>query len=457
MPVNTPQKVDFSTTSRLIRRALDERAMADLAQLLETLEIPEILDQLESLPQHLAAITYRMLPKDRALVVFELLDPPMQADLLDSLQGTPVTEVFAAMDPDDRVALLDELPARVAANLLKGLGARERRETNVLLGYTSGVVGHVMSPNFVTTHPGLSVEQTLGRIRRQLDNAESIYTIMVTDGAKRLLGVVSLRELMGAEGNTPIGELVQEAYTVSANTPVATAARRIIDTRVMVMPVLDLEGRLVGVLTVDDAIRLLEQEEEERSARSSGAEPLRRPYLNTPIRLLVRSRLVWLLILGIGATLTVQVLSSFEETLESMVLLSLFIPLVVGIGGNTGNQAATTVTRAIAMGDVRSADFARVLWREVRVGAILGLGLGTLGFAIASLVFGPQMGLIIGCTLLALCTIAAGVGGIMPLIGKMLKVDPAVFSNPFISTFVDAAGLVVYFSVAMSVLNAFGG
>lgn len=457
MPVNMPAKVDFSTTARRIRRALDERSMAELAELLGQLGIPEILEHLESLPLRDAAITYRMLPKDRALRVFELLDAPVQADLVGTLQGAPVAEVFAAMDPEDRVALLDELPAHLAAKLLKGLGTRERRETNVLLGYATGVVGHVMSPNFVTTHPQLSVEQTLGRVRRQLDDAESVYTIMVTDGAKRLLGVVSLRELLGAEGDTPISQLMQQAYTVAANTPVAEAARRVIDTRVLVMPVLDLEGRLVGVLSVDDAIRRVDLQEEERSARSAGAEPLRRPYLNTPIRSLVRSRLVWLLVLGIGATLTVQVLSSFEETLESMVVLSLFIPLVVGIGGNTGNQAATTVTRAIAMGDVRARDVGRVLLREVRVGLVLGLCLGCVALVVGALVFGLQVGLIIGCTLLALCTIAAGVGGVMPLIGRMLKVDPAVFSNPFISTFVDAAGLVVYFSVALAVLGTVGG
>ncbi|WP_346922675.1 magnesium transporter [Glutamicibacter creatinolyticus] len=441
----------------MIRRAIDERDMAELSRVLDALEVPEVLEHLESLPLKDSAIAYRMLHKDRAMDVFEMLDAPVQAELLEAMQGHPVTEVFAAMDPDDRVALLDELPAQVAAKLLQGLGERERRETNVLLGYSSGVVGHVMSPNFVTTHPGLSVAQTMRRIHRVMDDVESIYTVLITDGARRLVGVVSLRELMGADDEQLVGELASEPYTATANEPVAVAARRTIDTRVMVMPVLDLEERVVGVLTIDDAIRLIDLEEEERSARGAGTEPLRRPYLTTPIRSLVKSRLVWLLVLGIGATLTVQVLSSFEETLESMVVLSLFIPLVVGIGGNTGNQAATTVTRALAVGDIRVADLGRVLLREVRVGGILGLCLGSLALLIASLVFDLQVALIIGVTLVALCTIAAAVGGIMPIIGKLLRVDPAVFSNPFISTFVDAAGLVVYFSVAMSVVQNFGG
>jgi len=431
--------------------------MSQLAHILHALELPDLLEHLESLSLEDAAIAYRLLHKDRAMEVFELLDAPVQADLLQALKDSSVAEVFEAMNPDDRVALLDELPAHVAARLLKGLGPRERRETNVLLGYRNGVVGHVMSPNFVTTHPGLTVAQTMRRIHRELATAESVYTVLVTDGAKRLVGVVSLRDLMAADEEMLVGKLCREAYTVSAGDPVAEAARRTIDTRVLIMPVVDLEDRVVGVLSVDDAIRLADLHDEERSARAGGSEPLRRPYLTTPIRTLVRSRLVWLLVLAVGATLTVQVLSSFEQTLESMVVLSLFIPLVVGIGGNTGNQAATTVTRALAVGDIRAADLGRVLLRELRVGAILGVCLGLLGLLISWLVFDPRVAVIIGVTLVALCTIAAAVGGVMPILGKLLKVDPAVFSNPFISTFVDAAGLVVYFSVAMAVMSGFAG
>lgn len=231
------------------------------------------------------------------------------------------------------------------------------------------------------------------------------------------------------------------------------AARQVVLSQELLTPVVDSERRVVGVFSHSDAVSVLTNSDEQRAARSSGAEPLRRPYLSTTIGSLVRSRIVWLLVLAVGATLTVQVLSNFEETLESMVTLSLFIPLMVGIGGNTGNQAATTVTRALAMGDVRVGDLGRVLLRELGVGLMLGLSLGTIGFGVAGFIFEWSIAMIIGITLVALCTIAAGVGGAMPIIGKWLKVDPAVFSNPFISTFVDAAGLIVYFSVAVAVLG----
>lgn len=217
--------------------------------------------------------------------------------------------------------------------------------------------------------------------------------------------------------------------------------------------IVDDEGRLVGIFTLDDAVRILEYEESKGVSRQGGVEALRRPYLSTPVRRLVRSRITWLLVLALGGTLTVQVLSVFEDALEQVAALALFVPLLIGIGGNTGNQAATTVTRALALQDVAPRDLFRVLLRELRTGFLLGLLLGTLAFIITGLVFEFEIGLVIGLTLLAICCVAASVGGIMPLIAKKVKVDPAVFSNPFISTFVDATGLVIYFLIARAVLQ----
>lgn len=357
------------------------------------------------------------------------------------------------MAADDRVALLDELPAHLAATLLQGLDSAQRDEVNVLLGYRAGVVGHLMNPYFVITHPELTVRESMQRVRAKLETAESVYTLVVTDSTRRLRGVVSLRDLLAAKEEQLISELLTPGDGVSAEEPVLEAARQVVLSQELLTPVVDSERRVVGVFSHSDAVSVLTNSDEQRAARSSGAEPLRRPYLSTTIGSLVRSRIVWLLVLAVGATLTVQVLSNFEETLESMVTLSLFIPLMVGIGGNTGNQAATTVTRALAMGDVRVGDLGRVLLRELGVGLMLGLSLGTIGFGVAGFIFEWSIAMIIGITLVALCTIAAGVGGVMPIIGKWLKVDPAVFSNPFISTFVDAAGLIVYFSVAVAVLG----
>lgn len=443
----------FDTSSEQLAKTLAANDIAATSRVFHPLGTTETLEQLERLNTIDRALAYRTLPKDRAMEVFERLDASLQADLVAGLQEKDVAEVFAALSPDDRVALLDELPAAVANRLILGLDAKERALTGTVLGYPQGAVGRCMSPEFVTTRPSNSAGQTLARVRERLDDAESVYTILVTDAGRRLVGVVSLRDVLRAEPGAPIEGIMKQPISVAASLDAEQAARYCADAKVLVLPIVDAEERLVGILTVDDALGILETAESEDAARSGGTEPLRRPYLATPVRSIVRARVVWLLVLALGATLTVQVIGAFEATLEAQVVLSLFIPLLIGTGGNTGNQAATTITRALALGDVRPRDVLKVFAREVRVGAMLGLLLGTLGFSIAALAFGLPLGLVIGLTLLAVCTMAAGIGGLMPLLGKAVRADPAVFSNPFISTFVDAAGLVIYFLVATAILG----
>lgn len=443
----------FEESAEALVKALNTHNVADIALVLAPLNITETLEQLERLNTIERALAYRTLPKERALQVFERLDAALQADLVEGLKDSEVAEVFEEMSPDDRVALLDELPASLANRLIHGLSEKERALTSTVLGYPQRSVGRYMSPEFVITHPELTVNKTFTRVKSQLDDAESIYTILVTDASRHLVGVVSLRDVLRAESDVLISEIMKSPLSVPATMDAEDAARYCADAKVLVLPIVDAEARLVGVLTVDDALQILEDAESEDAARSGGTEPLRRPYLATPVRSIVRARVVWLLVLALGATLTVQVIGAFEATLEQQVVLSLFIPLLIGTGGNTGNQAATTITRALALGDVRPRDVFKVFAREVRVGAMLGLLLGTLGFAIAAFAFTVPIGLVIGLTLLGVCTMAASIGGLMPLLGKAVRADPAVFSNPFISTFVDATGLIIYFLIATSILG----
>lgn len=427
--------------------------LAGASALLTPLSIPELVELVDRLSTDHAAIVYRLLAKTRALGVFEALSPGAQGDLVRALRNVEITALFAEMDPDDRVWLLDELPASVAPQLLRGLTRQERDLTSGMLGYPQNSIGRRMSPEFVTTHPHLTVAETFSRVRAALDSAETVYTLPVTDEGRRVVGVVSLRDLMSADENLPVHELMSDAQVAVVSEEAETAARRMTDFGLLALPIVDSEERLVGILTIDDAARILKQEESEDAARQGGVEPLRRSYLSTPIRLLVRSRVVWLLVLAVGATLTVQVLDAFEATLAQMTVLALFVPLLIGTGGNTGNQAATTVTRSLALGEVTPRDVRRVLSREIRVGFSLGLLLGLLGFGLAGLVYDWHVGLVIGLTLVAVCTVAASIGGIMPLAARAIKVDPAVFSNPFITTFVDATGLVIYFLIAKAVLG----
>ncbi|UNX53676.1 magnesium transporter [Georgenia sp. TF02-10] len=444
---------DLDRATTAIERALRDRRLTDLAGLLAPLRSPDVVAVLEQLSGHDRAVVYRLLPKDVALAVFEALDPSLQGDLVLGLQAEEVARVFAGLEPDDRVSLLDEVPAGVATRLLHGLTPGERERTAVVLGYPGGSIGRRMSPGVVTVHPDASVAAALDRVKSRLDDAETVYTVAVVDDERRLVGVVSLRDLIRAERGAAVGAVMREPFAVLASSDAEAAARRCADLKLLALLVVDEEQRLVGILTVDDALRILEEADSEDQARIGGAEPLRRPYLSTPVRALVRSRVVWLLVLAVGATLTVRVLEVFEATIAQMVVLSVFIPLLIGTGGNTGNQAATTITRALALGDVALRDIGKVLAREACTGLSLGLVLGAAGFGLATLVYGPSVGAVIGLTLVAVCTVAATVGGAMPIVAKRLGADPAVFSNPFISTFVDAAGLILYFLIARALLG----
>lgn len=267
-----------------------------------------------------------------------------------------------------------------------------------------------------------------------------------------LVGVADLKDLFKA-GDGQIGDVMREASFAQADDDAEDTARWLLSSGLLALPVVDDGHRLVGIFTFDEAQDIVEGADSEDSARQGGSESLKKPYLSTPVMQLVRSRIVWLLVLAVSAILTVQVLGVFEDTLAEVTVLSLFIPLLTGTGGNTGNQAATTVTRALALNDVHKGDILKVMFRELRVGATLGAVLGVLGLGIAWLVFGREIGIIIGSTLFCVCAMSATVGGMMPIIAKTVGADPAVFSNPFISTFCDATGLIIYFVIAKSVLG----
>ena len=447
------QKTREVTLVDSLAAALARGDLASCAAFLAAASDHETVQALERLSPAQRAVAYRLLPKGRALDVFEGFSPELQGDLVRALRDAEVAAIFADLDPDDRVWLLDELPAALATRLLRDLPADERELTAEMLGYPRDSIGRRMSPEYVSARADQTVAQALARVRERLDEAETVYTLPVVDDSRVVVGVVSLRDLLRADPMTAAGEVMRHPVTALADDDAEVAARRCTESGLLAVPVVDHEQRLVGIFTIDDAVRILEREESEDAARQGGVEPLHRPYLSTPILGIVRSRVVWLLVLAIGATLTVQVLSVFEDTLEKVTVLALFVPLLIGTGGNTGNQAATTVTRALALGDIGPRDVMRVLFLEARVGITLGALLGSAGFALTALVYDPQIGLVVGLTLLAVCTMAATVGGIMPLIARALRVDPAVFSNPFITTFVDATGLVVYFLIARLILH----
>ncbi|WJY88723.1 magnesium transporter [Corynebacterium confusum] len=432
---------------------IDPKAAPDMQRLLDTPPIQDIVALVERQNNVRAAVVLRLLPREKSIEVFDALDSAHQADIIDELGNADVYAFFDELDPDDRVSLLDELPAEIADRLLRSLDKTERDVTGVVLGYPKGSVGRRMSPEVPEIYREMTVDEALAKLRATADAVETIYTLPVTRKDRRLVGVVSFRELFMARGNRMVEDLMREPVFAYAYDDAEETARWFLPLDLLAMPIVDESKRLVGLLTWDDATDIVEEEDSEDSARAGGTEALQQPYMSTPLLKLVRSRIVWLLVLAVSALLTVQVLDAFEETLAAAVVLSLFIPLLTGTGGNTGNQAATTVTRALALGDVRKQDILAVMWRELRVGMLLGAVLGLLGVGLATLAYGFDIGLVIGITLFLVCSMSATVGGMMPILAKAVGADPAVFSNPFISTFCDATGLIIYFFIAKSVLG----
>jgi magnesium transporter len=440
--------------------------MSDLTQYIENKEyikmqewfshhdVLEIVDELYRLEPNELAVAFRLLPKDIAIEVFESLDPSSQGQLIASLRNSLVIDLIEKMDPDDRVRLLDELPAKLAKEVLEGLSPKERRLTSILLGYSEETVGRVMSPEFVALRATMTTGQALDKIRQSGSDAETIYMLPVTDSYLMLVGVVSLRDLVLSQSDTLVSDImITDVYSARADEDQEKAARLVQEADLLALPITDMEGRLVGVLTVDDAMEILEHESTEDILLGGASKPLEMPYLSASVRILARTRALWLLVLIIAAALSVNILNYFEQSLETVVTLALFIPLLIDTGGNIGSQSATLIVRAIAVNEVQFRDFFKVIFRELRVGILLGLMLGIMAVFPISAIFDPKIAMVLSLSLITICIISAVAGAILPLTAHRLGVDPAVVSAPIITTLVDSTGLIIYFLIANAVLG----
>lgn len=400
------------------------------------------------------AEAFRALPPHNAMEAFRQLDTAHQQELLEQLSEETVRHLVEDLDPDDRVRLLQELPEPIAERLMSGLSPHERELTGRLLGYPEESAGRIMSPEFLTLRPAHTVEEALAEIRRHGRSAETISVLPVTDDDLRFLGMAPLSDIVLAEPHDRVERLMRtDIEAVRADDDQEAVARLIQSADLLAAPVVDADGRLIGLVTVDDAMDVLDIEEWEDLSRTGAAEPLGRPYFSASILRLARSRVVWLLLLAVAAVLTVNVLNAFEGMLDTVVSLSLFIPLLIGVGGNAGAQSATTVVRAMAVNDVRFRDLFRVVFRETRVGLLLGITVALLGFVPVWLFVGRGLAIVVCLTLVAICTLASFVGSVMPLLARQFRIDPAVVSAPVVTTVVDASGLLVYFLIARAILG----
>ncbi|GAB3292803.1 magnesium transporter [Parasphingorhabdus pacifica] len=413
----------------------------------------EIADELARTDPVNAVLLFRLLDKDRALAVFEELDPADQHNVLSGLRDEAFRDLVDAMDPDDRARLLGEAPAKFARHVLAGLSPRKRAMTAALLGYPDGSVGRYMSPETVAIRRSLTAEEALRIVHDNGSDAETIYTLAVIDDQRYFVGTVSLRDLVLSSPGKTVDELAfTETPRVRATDDAEDAARLMQETNLLGLPVVDSEDRVLGLLTIDDAIEVIEAADTEDVARQAAAAPWTGHYMSAGVAQLAKSRVIWLLLLIVAATLTVNVLQFFENTLEQVTALALFIPLLVGTGGNAGAQAATAAVRALAVGEVRTGDVLRVAWRECRVGLLLGVVLAAVGLVLGTLLVNLAVAATVGVSLIVICAWAAIIGSTMPLLAKRIGIDPAVISAPLVTTLVDASGLIIYFIAAHAIL-----
>ena len=445
----TPETPELSLTG-----ALNLGGLGPVAEWLDTKAAHEIAEELTRLNPVQSALVWRMLARDEALEVFEELDSYQQQQLLSGMRDSAFRDVVEEMDPDDRARLLGEAPAGFVRRVLAGLSHKERSMTASLLGFPDGSVGRVMSPEVVTVPESTSVADVLDVVRRKGSDAETIDLLAVVDKTRKLVGVIGLSHVVLADQGLSLGEIADRgAPTLGVTEDAEKSARLVQETNRLGLMVVDSQHRVLGVLTVDDALEVIEAADTEDIARQAGALPSAGHYLSDSVIRLARLRVFWLVILMSAATITVWVMGLFETALVTVTALALFIPLIVGTGGNIGAQAATSAVRAVAVGEVRPTDVLRVAWRESRVGLLLGVVLGLIASGAGWWVAGLDVGLAVGLSVVLISVWATTVGSTMPLAAQALRIDPAVISVPLVTTLVDTSGLIIYFLVAGAILG----
>jgi magnesium transporter len=454
--VTVPQK-DLRKLLERIHLRLDESSVG-ISQQVADLDAADLAELLNQLTLAEAAAVVSMLPVPRAI---ELIDHPVmrrRAAILEKLEPDRSAQILEGLSADERTDVVQRMSLHERHRVVPKLKPESRKELEGLLQYPAHTAGGIMTTEFVRLDPQMSVGDALKRIRAVAREKESIYACYVMEGQTgQLLGAVSLRDLVMAELTTPLADVMRhKPITTNALDDQELVAKKIAKYNLLAVPVLEKDGRVVGFVTVDDVIDVLVDEQTEDILRMAAVEPgaLDKPYFDNPIPRVVRKRIGWLLLLFVAGTLTSAVLHRFEDELAAVVALSFFIPLLIGTGGNAGAQTVMTVIRSLALGEVGMRHAWRVVAREASTGIIVGLLIAPVAFGQALLWHVPvPLALTVAATMFAICSWSTAVGSLIPIIADRFGVDPAVLSAPLITTFVDATGLVIYFTIAKIILQ----
>ena len=446
-----------------IRDLIDRKELGILKDVFSHWPAADLAELISEISEEEQPIIFRLLPKDLSALTFEHLNVDVQKNLLTSLGRPDVAEILNDMSPDDRTALLEELPGRFLSQMLALLSREERDVAKTLLGYPENSVGRLMTPDYIAVTKEMTINQVLAHIRKFGHESETLDMVYVVDDKGRLIDDVKLRQILLAPPNRKVRTLLDNTFLSLAPLDDQEKAVHIFKKYDMyALPVVDSEGILLGIVTLDDVLDVEEEEVTEDIQKMGGMEALEEPYLREPLLRLTRKRAGWLVVLFLGEMLTATAMSYFESEIARAVVLAMFLPLIISSGGNSGSQASTLVIRAMAIGEIHLRDWWRVLLREIASGLLLGSILGAVGILRVVLwqeVFHSYgihflaIGICVGLSLLGVVMWGTIVGSMLPFILKRLHIDPATSSAPFVATLVDVLGLIIYFNMAYLILS----
>ncbi len=440
----------------------EKRELSEIKLILSELNPADIAEILEDFPDNQRLLFFRLLSKEDAADTFVELDPDIQESLIHKISDTELREVLDELYIDDAVDIIEEMPATLVKRILKNTDSETRRSINALLKYPDDSAGSIMTPEFVDLKKGMTVEDAFKRIRRTGVDKETIYTCYVTDESRHLLGVTTVKELLIHDYDDIIEDFM-ETNVIYVNTldDQELAAQQLQKYDFLALPVVDMEERLVGIITVDDAFDVIQEENTEDIQKMNAMLPTEKTYLKTSVFETWKSRFPWLLLLMVSATFTGSIITGFEEKLKALTILTAFIPMLMDTGGNSGGQASVTIIRAMSLGEVGFRDYFRVIWKEIRVGFYCGLSLAAVNFikiwVVDKTLFKNDeitllVDLAICLTLVIEIVFAKFIGCSLPMLAKKIGFDPAVMSSPFITTIVDAISLLVFFGISSAVI-----
>ncbi len=450
-------EISIDTLKTMLANLDDAKKYQSLRDVMETLPAPDLAAVFEDLPAEKLPVLFRLCPKDLAADVFAELTPATQQQLIDGLTDTELKAVVDELFVDDATDLVEEMPANVVKRILAQADPATRRMINELLKYPEDSAGGVMTTELMALRPDMTVAQAMDTIRENGFDKETINNCYVTDSSRRLVGVVSLRALVLAKNTEePIKDLMDSnVVSVSTTTDQEDVSKLFEKYGFLAIPVVDAENRLVGIVTIDDAISILQDEASEDIAKMNAIGPSDKPYFKQSMWDLYKSRAPWLLFLMISATFSSLVIRGYEDALAAVTVLTAYIPMLTDAGGNAGSQSTSTIIRGMAVGDIQPHDLPRILWRESRVALLCGGTLAVCNFA-KMLMFdriAAPVALVVCLTLICTILLSQIIGGILPVAAEKLHVDPAVMASPLITTIVDTTTLLVYFNIAKALLH----